>query len=93
MSAVCGNHCFGGDAWRNSNEDCKLECNQQKEEKKRERKKGRKRAIQATLVIGGEMGEHERELHGGESLKLKLKTKKQQSAQSSDSDDHKPPPW
>jgi len=46
-----------------------------------------------SLVIGGEMGEHERELHGGESLKLKTKKKKQQSAQSSDSDDHKPPPW
>jgi hypothetical protein len=36
MSAVSGNHCFGGDAWRNSNEDCKIECNQQKEENKRE---------------------------------------------------------
>lgn len=39
------------------------------------------------------MGEHERELHGRESLKLKTMKKKQQSAQSSDSDDHKPPPW
>jgi hypothetical protein len=70
MSAVSGNHCFGGDAWRNSNEDCKIECNQQKEENKREevcvceRERERERAIQATLVIGGEMGEHERELHG-----------------------------
>ncbi len=67
-----------------------------KNKRKRERKWERERegAIQATLVIGGEMGEHERELHGWESLKLKTKKKKkQQSAQSSDSDDHKPPPW
>jgi hypothetical protein len=31
---------------------------------KKKRERERESAIQATLVIGGEMGEHERELHG-----------------------------